>query len=53
MKIGKPCHFRPSNRNVSACGVVSPAYSAYDARDVDCYRCKKTKAYKVYMGEKK
>ena len=53
MKIGKPCHFRPSNRNESACGIVNPIYAAYDARDCDCLRCQKTKKYKVYMGIEK
>jgi hypothetical protein len=50
LKIGTPCHFRPSNRNVSACGIVNPKLAAYDARDVNCFRCMKTKKYKVYMN---
>lgn len=45
-----PCHFRPSNENVSACGIECPEYSAYDGRDVDCARCRKTKKWKIYMG---
>jgi len=49
MKIGIPTHFRPTNKNVSACGIVGPKYSAYDARDVDCIRCMKTEAYRIYM----
>ena len=48
--IGRPIHYRPTNKNVSACGVVNPLYAAYDARDCNCLRCKKTARYKVYMG---
>jgi len=50
IKLGIPCHFRPSNANVSACGVGFPEHAAYDGRDVDCLRCRKTKKWKVYMG---
>ena len=46
----KICHFRPSNRNISACGINNPKIAAYDGRDVTCFRCKKTKAYRTYMG---
>ena len=53
MKIGKPTHYRPNNRNVSACGIVSPDYAAYDARDCDCLLCIKTDKYKVYMNKPK
>ena len=53
IRIGRPCHFRPKQENVSACGVVTPPYSAWDARDCDCLRCMKTKAYKTYMGLEK
>jgi len=49
IRIGKPCHYRPTDKDVSACGIVSPEYAAYDIRDVDCIRCKKTKVYKEYM----
>jgi len=39
LKIGKPTHYRPNNKNESACGVVSPEYAAYDLilRDVRLY----------------
>ena len=50
LKIGKPTHFRPTNANISACGVVSPEYAAYDGRSSDCLRCKTTTKYKIYMG---
>jgi hypothetical protein len=53
LTIGKPCHFRPNNNNVSACGIINPVYAAYDARDCDCLRCKKTLKYKIYLGEKR
>jgi len=46
----KLIHFRPSNENVSACGIECPEISAYDGRDVDCAVCRKTKAWKRYMG---
>lgn len=46
---GIATHFRPNSRNISACGLVNPQYMAYDARDCDCLRCKKTNAYKKYM----
>ena len=49
MALGVPCHFRPSNLNCSACGIVNPMIAAYDGRDVNCIRCKKTKLYSVYM----
>ena len=51
MKIGKPIHYRPDNRNISACGLVNPEYASYDARDCDCLNCIQTKKYKVYMGK--
>ena len=51
MKIGIPTHFRPTNENVSACGVEHPVSWAYDGRDIDCIRCRRTKSWKVYMGE--
>ena len=50
MKIGIPTHYRPSNRNVSACGIVNPKLAAFDARAADCLRCQKTKVYYTYMG---
>jgi hypothetical protein len=49
----KPNHFRPDNRNVSACGVVNPAYAAYDPRDCDCGKCKNTTVYLRVMGKLK
>jgi len=49
IKIGIACHFKYSNLNISACGIVNPKIAAYDGRDVNCERCKKTKAYKIYM----
>ena len=49
---GKATHFRPSNKPVTACGIVGSENMIYDARDCDCLRCKKTNAYKVYMGIK-
>lgn len=51
MPVGVPCHFRPSNANVSACGIVGPKLAAYDGRDVDCIRCQKTKEWKRQMGK--
>ena len=53
MRIGKPCHFRPTNLNVSACGVVTPEYWAYDGRDVDCLRCQRTDKWLRHMGKGK
>jgi hypothetical protein len=50
MRVGVPCHFRPTNDNVSACGIEAPVLSAYDGRDVDCLRCRKTVAWLKYMG---
>ena len=52
IKIGKPVHFRPDNKNISACGIINPQYMAYDARDVNCLRCIKTKKYNE-IGEMK
>lgn len=50
MLIGKPTHYRPNNHRVSACGVpLIESNGSYDARDADCLRCIKTKAYKIYM----
>ena len=49
--IGVPTHFRIGSKNVSACGIVHPQHAAYDGRDVDCVRCRKTKAWKTYMGK--
>jgi hypothetical protein len=48
--LGKPTHYRPSNRKVSACGVVlQDSNGAYDARYTNCLRCMKTMSYKIYM----
>jgi len=52
MRIGRPTHFKPNNKNVSACGVVGPTYAAYDGRSVNCLACRRTLAWKVYMGVK-
>lgn len=49
--IGKPTHYRYSNMNVSACGLVG-APAAYDPRDVDCLRCMKTRIYRKAVGKK-
>lgn len=49
MAIGVPTHFKPSNKNISACGIVNPKYVAYDGRDVDCIRCKQTHVFNNYM----
>ena len=51
MKIGKPTHYRPNDKNIAACGVFQPEYFAYDARDSNCYNCKRTHKYKIYMGQ--
>jgi hypothetical protein len=53
MTVGVPCHFRPNNKNRSACGIECPTYASYDGRDVDCIRCRKTKVWKTYMGQDK
>jgi hypothetical protein len=50
MPLGIPCHFRPGNANVSACGIECPDISAYDGRDVNCVRCRRTRVWRVYMG---
>lgn len=52
IRIGVPTHFRPTNDNVSACGMRVPAMASYDGRDVNCVSCRKTKAWKRYMGVK-
>ena len=52
MKIGKPTHMKLKN-GATACGIVGATHSTYDARGVNCLRCQRTKAYKVYMGETK
>lgn len=51
--IGKPLHFSPKKKGHTACGLVGAEYTAYDARDCDCIRCKRTLAYRVYMGKEK
>jgi hypothetical protein len=48
--MGIALHFRPNDKNVSACGIINPQCIAHDARDINCRRCKKTKKYKIYMG---
>jgi hypothetical protein len=48
--IGIPCHFRPNNDNISACGIYAPQIKAFDGRDVNCLRCRKTLIWKKYMG---
>ena len=50
-RMKPPTHFRPTNDNISACGIVHPQYAAYDGRDVNCLSCRKTKAWKTYMGQ--
>ena len=51
--IGKPIHFRPTNRNVTACGLVGAEYAAYDPRDVDCLRCRKTLTFRAATEKEK
>ena len=46
MMIGKPVHFRPNNRPVSACGIEFPEHSGYDGRYTNCIRCMKTKVWR-------
>jgi len=48
---GIATHFRPDNRNISACGIVNPRYATYDAMDCDCLRCRNSKKYKIYTGK--
>ena len=48
--IGIPTHFRPTSKNVSACGVEHPERAEYDGRSTDCILCQRTKAWKRYMG---
>jgi hypothetical protein len=49
--LGKPIHYRPNNRKVSACGVIlQESNGSYDARSANCLRCMKTLSYKIYMG---
>ena len=50
---GIATHFRPNNKNQSACGIWSPRIAAYDGRDCNCLRCFKTKAWKTHMGKDK
>lgn len=51
LRLGVPTHFRPTNENVSACGVEHPQFAAYDGRYVDCILCRRTKVWKKYMGQ--
>lgn len=50
-KLGKPTHYRPTDRPITACGLIGTFRSSFDARDSDCLSCKATKVYKVYMGK--
>ena len=48
---GKPAHFRTDNeQRRSVCGIPWVEFFAWDARDVNCVRCMKTKAWKRAMG---
>lgn len=55
IRLGRPTHFLVPKGNASACGLYGSAarFAAYDGRDVTCIRCRKTNAWKQYMGEKK
>lgn len=55
MNIGKPRHFLPRTGKLTSCGIIiqDPEFGAYDGRYVDCLRCQKTKAWRVYMGKEK
>ena len=46
IRVGKPTHYRPSQDNITACGLVG---TEYDPRDVDCINCRKTAAYQRVM----
>lgn len=50
IRLGVPCHFRPGNEDLTACGIECAAYAAYDGRDVDCLRCRKTRLWKQQAG---
>ena len=47
IQVGRPVHF--SIKGKRACGYVGPAHAAYDPRDVECLRCRKTKALRAAL----
>lgn len=56
IQVGRPVHMRVKSNasHETACGLIgsSGKLSAWDARDVECGLCRKTKAYKKAMGIK-
>ena len=49
--VGRPMHFRPRNRKITACGmVIQEEWMTYDPRDVECVRCSRTHAYRESIG---
>lgn len=49
IRVGKPTHLKLSDGS-TACGLVGAQYAAYDPRDVDCERCRRTVVYRKAMG---
>ena len=52
--IGRPVHFQiKSKYGVRvACGVAAPEHYGWDGRSTECLRCRKTRAFRTYMGKK-
>ena len=51
MRLGIPCHFTPDNPHAAACGVEWPALGSPDVARVDCFRCRRTWAFKIAIKQ--
>ena len=51
MRLGIPCHFTPDNPHAAACGVEWPALGSPDVARVDCFRCRRTRAFKTAIKQ--
>lgn len=45
LRLGKPTHLKLKN-GATACGLVGAERAAYDPRDVECLRCRKSPLFK-------
>jgi hypothetical protein len=44
---GKATHFQPRHERATLCGRVGVEYKTDDRDNVDCFHCKRTKAWKA------
>jgi hypothetical protein len=44
---GKATHYQPENDRVTLCGRVGVEYKTDKKKEVDCYQCRRTRAWRA------